>query len=123
MPGPSAMAIPVSLASGRIKNFADVVLPKERRFPTACNSTKHEEWIDLTFPKDMKITRVPKDVSFAKGNLRYQSTYELKGQMLKIKRSYMATYKDRICGEEADKLFSVFTQVLRRDLRQQVFFE
>jgi hypothetical protein len=59
----------------------------------------------------------------AKGNLRYQSTYELKGQMLKIKRSYMATYKDRICGEEADKLFSAFTQVLRRDLRQQVFFE
>lgn len=123
VPGPSAMAIPVGLAPGRIKNFADVVLPKERRFPTACNSTKHEEWIDLTFPKDMKITRVPRDVSFAKGNLRYQSTYELKGQMLKIKRSYMATYKDRICGEEADKLFSAFTQVLRRDLRQQVFFE
>ena len=63
VPGPSAMAIPVGLAPGRIKNFADVVLPKERRFPTACNSTKHEEWIDLTFPKDMKITRVPKDVS------------------------------------------------------------
>ena len=123
VPGPSAMAIPVGLAPGRIKNFADVVLPKERRFPTACNSTKHEEWIDLTFPKDMKITRVPKDVSFAKGSLRYQSTYELKGQMLKIKRTYQAAYKDRICGEEADNLFSAFTQVLRRDLRQQVFFE
>ena len=123
VPGPSAMAIPVGLAPGRIKNFADVVLPKERRFPTACNSTKHEEWIDLTFPKDMKITRVPKDVSFAKGSLRYQSTYELKGHMLKIKRTYQAAYKDRICGEEADNLFSAFTQVLRRDLRQQVFFE
>jgi hypothetical protein len=117
------MAIPVGLAPGRIKNFADVVLPKERRFPTSCNSTKHEEWIDLAFPKDMKITRVPQGVSFVKGNLKYQSAYELKGQVLKIKRTYAASYKNNICGEEADKLFSAFTQVLRRDLRQQVFFE
>jgi transglutaminase-like putative cysteine protease len=123
VPGPSAMAIPVGLAPGRIKYFADVVLPKDRKFPTSCHATKHEEWIDLAFPKDMKITRVPKAVSFAKGNLRYQSSYELKGQVLQIKRSYVATYKDRICGEEADKLFSALTQVLRRDLRQQVFFE
>ena len=123
VPGPSAMAIPVGLAPGRIKNFADVVLPKERRFPTSCNSTKHEEWIDLSFPKDMKITRVPKDVSFAKDNLIYRSTYELKGQTLKIKRTYSSSYKSNICGAEADKIFSAFTQVLRRDLRQQVFFE
>jgi transglutaminase-like putative cysteine protease len=123
VPGPSAMAIPVGLAPGRIKNFADVVLPKERRFPTTCNATQHEEWIDLTFPKDMKITRVPKGVSFVKDNLIYRSTYELKGQVLKIKRTYWASYKSNICGEEADKLFSAFTQVLRRDLRQQVFFE
>lgn len=123
VPGPSAMAVPVGLAPGRIKNFADVVLPKARRFPTACNSTKHEEWIDLSFPKDMKITRVPQGITFAKGNLKYQSAYKLKGQVLKIKRAYSASYKDNICGEEADKLFSTFTQVLRRDLRQQVFFE
>jgi transglutaminase-like putative cysteine protease len=123
VPGPSAMAVPVGLAPGRIKNFADVVLPKVRRFPTACNSTKHEEWIDLSFPIDMKITRVPQGITFAKGNLKYQSSYELKGQVLKIKRAYSASYKDNICGEEADKLFSTFTQVLRRDLRQQVFFE
>ena len=123
VPGPSAMAIPVGLAPGRIKNFADVVLPKERRFPTSCNSTKHEEWIDLSFPKDMKITRVPKDVSFAKDNLIYRSTYELKDQTLKIKRTYSSSYKSNICGAEADKIFSAFTQVLRRDLRQQVFFE
>jgi hypothetical protein len=43
--------------------------------------------------------------------------------VLKIKRTYAASYKNNICGEEADKLFSAFTQVLRRDLRQQVFFE
>jgi len=123
VPGPSAMAIPVGLAPGRIKNFADVVLPKERRFPTACNSTQHEEWIELEFPKGMKVTRVPKNVNFVKDNLKYQSRYALQGQVLKIKRSYSAQYKNRICGQEADSLFSDFTQVLRRDLRQQVFFE
>lgn len=123
VPGPSAMTIPVGLAPGRIKNFADVVLPKERRFPTVCNSTQHEEWIELEFSKEMKVTRVPKNMNFLKDNLKYQSSYALKGQVLKIKRTYLALYKNRICGEEADKLFSEFTQVLRRDLRQQVFFE
>jgi hypothetical protein len=100
-----------------------VVLPKERRFPTFCSSTQHEEWIELAFPKDMKITRVPKDVAFANGPLKYQSTYELKGQVLKIKRTYVSDRKQSICGAEDDKWFSNFTQVLRRDLRQQVFFE
>ena len=123
VPGPSAMAIPVGLAPGRMKYLADVVLPKERRFPTFCSSTQHEEWIELAFPKDMKITRVPKDVAFANGPLKYQSTYELKGQVLKIKRTYVSDRKQSICGAEDDKWFSDFTQVLRRDLRQQVFFE
>ncbi len=123
VPGPSAMAIPVGLAPGRMKNLADVVLPKERRFPTICASTQHQEWIELAFPKDMKVTRVPKGVSFANGALKYQSTYELTGQVLKIKRTYVSQRKQSICGAEDDKQFSKFTQMLRRDLRQQVFFE
>jgi hypothetical protein len=44
-------------------------------------------------------------------------------QLLKIKRTYSLTRKETICGSEADKWFAEFTQVLRRDLRQQVFFE
>ena len=89
VPGPSALAIPVGLAPGRMKYLADIVLPKDRKFPTYCVSTQHEEWIELAFPKGMKITRVPKGVSFANGPLKYQSTYELKGQLLKIKRKYV----------------------------------
>jgi transglutaminase-like putative cysteine protease len=123
VPGPSAMVIPVGLAPGRFKGFADVVLPKQRRFPTNCSSTQHVEWTELTFPKGMKVTRVPKGVTFSKGNLRYQSSYQLAGQVLKIKRTYVASHKESICGEEADKWFSAFTNILRRDLRQQVFFE
>ncbi|MEY4448067.1 MAG: hypothetical protein RLZZ433_1082 [Pseudomonadota bacterium] len=123
VPGPSAMAIPVGLAPGRMKYLADVVLPKDRKFPTFCSSTQHEEWIELAFPKDMKITRVPKDMAVAIGPLKYKSTYELKGQLLKIKRTYVSQRKQSICGAEDDKWFSDFTHVLRRDLRQQVFFE
>jgi transglutaminase-like putative cysteine protease len=123
VPGPSAMTIPVGLAPGRIKNFADVVLPKARRFPTTCNSTQHEEWIELSFPKGMKVTRVPQNVNFLKGNIKYQAIYALSGSILKIKRTYSANFKDRVCGQEADNVYAAFTQVLRRDLRQQVFFE
>ena len=123
VPGPSAMAIPVGLAPGRMKYLADVVLPKDRKFPTFCSSTQHEEWIELAFPKDMKIPRVPKDMAVAIGPLKYQSTYELKGQVLKIKRTYVSQRKQSQCGAEDDKWFSDFTHVLRRDLRQQVFFE
>ncbi len=123
VPGPSALAIPVGLAPGRMKNLADIVLPKARKFPTYCVSTQHEEWIELAFPKDMKITRVPKGVSFASGPLKYQSSYQLNGQVLNIKRKYVSERKQSICGAENDKWFSEFTQVLRRDLRQQVFFE
>jgi len=77
----------------------------------------------LKTPSPPKVTRVPKGVSFANGALKYQSTYELTGQVLKIKRTYVLQRKQSICGAADDKQFSKFTQVLRRDLRQQVFFE
>jgi hypothetical protein len=123
VPGPSAMTIPVGLAPGRIKSMEGYVGPVERRFPRSCSSSKHEEWIELSFPKDMKIVRIPKGVNFANGPVQYSSTYELVGNVIMVNRVYEGSRKSSVCDGSEDLIFKAFTQVLRRDIRQQIFFE
>ena len=84
---------------------------------------QQEEWIELSLSKGTKVTRVPIGMLFAIGPQKYQSTYELKGQVLNIKHEYISERKQSNCVAENDKWFTEFTKVLRRDLRQQVFFE
>jgi hypothetical protein len=123
VPGPIALTIPLDSVPGQTKYFADILLPQARKFPTYCASMQQEEWIELSFSKGMKVTRVPIGMLFAIGPQKYQSTYELKGQVLNIKHEYISERKQSNCGAENDKWFTEFTKVLRRDLRQQVFFE
>lgn len=122
VPGPSAMNIPMGLVPGQIKFLARYIPAVDRRFPTYCHSTQHEEWIELTFPREMKVTRIPQNVDFASGTLRYRSTYELSQNTLRIKRIFSSIRQQSICGAESDKWYTEFTTVVRRDLRQQVFF-
>ena len=123
VPGPSAMNIPMGLVPGQIKYLSRYVPVLGRKFPTFCHSTQHEEWIDLSFPKEMKITRIPHNVEFASGTLRYTSSYALNRNTLKIKRTFSSIRSESICGAESDKWYDDFTKVVRRDLRQQVFFQ
>jgi transglutaminase-like putative cysteine protease len=123
VPGPSAMNIPMGLVPGQIKYLSRIVPVIDRKFPTTCHSTQHEEWIELSFPHEMKITRIPQNVQFASGTLRYTSRYELKHNTLKINRTFYSVRTQSICGPESDKWYDDFTKVVRRDLRQQVFFQ
>lgn len=122
IPGPSAMTIPMGLVPGQIKYLSRFVPVIDRKFPTYCHSTQHEEWVELSFPKEMKITRIPQNVEFASGTLRYSSSYALNRNTLKIKRTFSSIRQQSICGAESDKWYDDFTKVVRRDLRQQVFF-
>jgi hypothetical protein len=123
IPGPSAMTIPVGVAPGRIKALAGGKAPKVRRYPTGCGSSRHVENIEIAFLPTMKIDRIPQDVKFALGPLRYASTYTLNGNALNVRREFVGNRKSVICSDKDDRDWERFSEELKRDLRQQVFFQ
>ena len=122
VPGPSAMTIPVGVSPGKLKGMSTYKPPRVRRFPVLCSSGKYIEMVELRFPKDMKIERIPVNSSFRQGSLNYKSNYELKGRVLFAYRELVTTRGERVCDSKDDAEWVAFTAVLNRDLRQQVFF-
>ena len=123
IPGPSAMSIPVGVAPGFMKLMTKAQAPKNRRFQAVCFSSKHVEDVELEFPAEVQITRIPKAVTFDNGVIRYSARYELVNKTLKIQRTYQAKHASPICGANEDVLWQQFHEVLTRDMRSQVFFD
>jgi len=122
IPGPSAMTIPVGVAPGHIKQLASGKSPKMRRFPMMCGSSRHLENIEIEFLPSMKIVRIPQSVKFTIGPIRYTSNYALSGNILSVRREFVGNRKKVICDDKDDRDWEKFSAELKRDLRQQIFF-
>jgi transglutaminase-like putative cysteine protease len=123
MPGPTALTIPYGLVPSFWRRMAAYKPPQSRRFPSRCGSRSYSESITLTFPKDVPVMQIPRNVNSNNGAYHYAASYRLKGQDLQIQRSYAAKRETPLCPPNDDKHFSEFRAVLRWDMKQQVFLK
>ena len=123
VPGPSAMTLPVGVAPGYIRSFADSKPPAERRYPFACGASRHVEDISLSFGETVEIERIPPNVSLQRGPLHYSASYRLEGKTLKVRREFEGRRTSEVCGAQDDQDWNVFRAMMQRDLRGQVFFK
>ena len=121
LPGPSAMTVPVGLAPGIIKGLTSYKSPQERRYPASCTSGRQSESIEMSFPRSVRIERIPSGVSFKRGDIQYSSHYALEGRVLKIKRELTSSRNGTLCPADDDAVWAAFVAVLQRDMRAQVF--
>jgi hypothetical protein len=121
IPGPSAMAIPVGLAPGRLRGLVTTKPLSDRRFESACGSSRHREETEIRLPPKVRIERIPADVSFSKGPLRYSATYRRTGNVVQITREMVADRPSHTCTARDDEDWAALLRVLQRDLRGQVF--
>jgi hypothetical protein len=79
--------------------------PKERVFfPFVCRSYRYEETYEVAFPPEAKITRIPAVASFNEAGLFYQSTYQLSGQIVTVKRVLDVQRLGMVCSPEDHQL-------------------
>jgi hypothetical protein len=121
IPGPSAMAIPVGLAPGRLRGMSTSRPISGRRFESACVSARHREEVEIRLPPKARIERIPADVSFSRGPLRYSATYRRTGNVVQVTREIVADRASSICTASDDEDWAALLRVLQRDLRGQVF--
>ena len=123
MPGPNAMTIPNGIVPAFWRVLASYSPPEGRRFPSRCSSRAYREAITLTFPKGVLVQRIPPNVSSHNGAYYYSARYSLKGQDLKVQRSYAAKRDNPRCSPDDDQDYRLFRQALKRDLKEQIFFK
>jgi hypothetical protein len=121
IPGPSAMAIPVGLAPGRLRGLVTTKPMSDRQFESACGSSRHREETEIRLPPKVRIERIPADVSFSKGPLRYSATYRRTGNVVQITREMVADRPSHTCTARDDEDWAALLRVLQRDFRGQVF--
>ena len=120
-PGPSAMTIPVGIAPGNIKWISMARANLKNKFPESCTTTRHIENTELVVPKGMVMQAVPKNVSFQRGALHYKASYTRKANTLNVRRELLIQRAQRFCMPSEEKDWLALTQVMKKDLRGQIF--
>lgn len=122
-PGPGAMTVPVGLSPGNI-TLISFNKPKEKfYFPYECTSGYIEENTTLEFPKKTKVTNIPKSIKFQEKGTEYTSTYQkISDNKLQIKRTLKLNKSSMVCQPEELKYWQNMYQVIKKDLRNQIFY-
>jgi hypothetical protein len=121
IPGPSALAIPIGLAPGSIKWISMSPPNLQRKFPESCVTKRHVEEVTLEVPKVTVVTSIPKNVAFNQGELTYSAKYTRKENKIVVVRELVINRKNRFCQPNDEVDWLALTDVMKRDLRSQVF--
>ena len=121
-PGPGAMTLPIGI---KLNSLTTLVSEKPRdllRYPSICTSKTLEENYTLIFPEKTKITRVPNNVNYKNVRIQYKAFYSLKGNTLKVTRSFKSEHDSSVCDDNFNSLRKDAVSVIQRDLRSQIFY-
>jgi hypothetical protein len=122
-PGPGAMRIPAGIVLANIQGLVKDKPIANVKYPSMCYAKTVFENYTLKFPSNTKITRIPSDVNYQEGSFKYQVTYQLNKDELKVKRMYESNHKSSVCGPNFSESRMAFFKVLQRDLRSQIFYD
>jgi hypothetical protein len=125
LPGKSAFTVPTGLSPGYIKLIAKERPFLNRRYPYVCGSDRHIEHIELTLPKNVRVTQVPRGITAGIGAQYYKSTYKLSGNTLKATREFSEEIHKDVCmpskNDTTERLIMI--DAIKSDLRSQIFIE
>jgi transglutaminase-like putative cysteine protease len=121
-PGPGALMTPVGLAPGGIANFGVHKPPEKREWQYPCYSRILDDRYRIEFPMNVTVGQIPQGVTYMKGAIRYQSSYELFGHSVVVHRAFEVQHPNDVCTPEDNEAWKAFHAVLQRDLRSQVFY-
>lgn len=121
LPGPSALALPMGLAAGNIRDIVRAPVYLNRQKPRSCSPQRHVEFIELDLPVGLEMTAMPPDMTLIRDVYRYTARYERTATGLKATRELVIDHPKRVCDPASDRTWNEVAQQVRRDLRAQVF--
>jgi transglutaminase-like putative cysteine protease len=123
VPGPGAMTIPVGLAPGELASIAISRPPEKFTVPYSCSTRSVTEQYQITFPKNVKVSRIPQNITYKKSNIEYTASYLEKDNQVTVTRNLEVQRPGAVCKPEELQKWKDFYQVFIKDMRGQIFYE
>jgi transglutaminase-like putative cysteine protease len=123
VPGPAGFMLPAAMMTRSLHDLARKTWVKEYRFPQQCMRRALEERYEIDLPDAVRVTSIPKGVTYDDGVLRYRSRYSLKANVLSVERTFEADRLNPVCSTADEEGWRRFHKVLRRDLISQVIYQ
>jgi transglutaminase-like putative cysteine protease len=124
LPVPGAFPVqPAFFNMGGVATFAASGADEvEGKFDTACGSGYSEEEYTYEFAKELKVLAVPPNLSLANDVLTYSATYELRDNVLKVKRVFDDRTPGPTCTPAFNATYKEFVQKVLPNLKAQVVY-
>lgn len=123
VPGPGAMTIPVGLAPGELASIANSRPPEKFNVPYSCATRSVTEEYQIQFPKNVKVSRIPQNITYKKNNIEYTASYIEKDNQVTVTRNLEVQRPGAVCKPEELQRWKDFYQVFIKDMRAQIFYE
>lgn len=123
VPGPGAMTIPVGLAPGELASIANSRPPEKFAVPYSCATRSVTEEYQIQFPKNVKVSRIPQNITYKKNNIEYSASYLEKDNQVTVTRNLEVQRPGAVCKPEELQRWKDFYQVFIKDMRAQIFYD
>jgi hypothetical protein len=123
VPGPGAMTIPVGLAPGELASIAINRPPEKFTVHYSCSTRSVTEQYQITFPRNVKVSRIPQNTSYKKNNIEYTASYIEKDNQVSITRNLEVQRPSAVCHPTELQRWKDFYQVFIKDMRGQIFYD
>ena len=123
MPGNGAMTVPYGLANSIIHKKSVTKYDDSVEFPFVCRSYYTEDAIELNFPSNVKVTKLPQAAHFNDNGIEYNATYQQDANKVNVKRNLTINKPSAVCNSKDYETWLALHRVLVRDLRGQIIYE
>lgn len=94
----------------------------DEHFETACGSGHSQEEYTYEFAKELKVLAIPPNVSLSNETVNYEATYELKGNLLKVRRVMDDRTPGPTCSPGYNAKYGALMKQVLANLKSQVVY-
>jgi hypothetical protein len=117
------MTIPVGLAPGELASIAISRPPEKFTVPYSCSTRSVTEQYQISFPKNVKVSRIPQNIIYKKNSIEYTASYIEKDNQVSVIRNLEVQRPGAVCQPAELQKWKDFYQVFIKDMRGQIFYE
>ncbi|HEY1142121.1 MAG TPA: transglutaminase-like domain-containing protein, partial [Lysobacter sp.] len=122
VPGAFSVRAPFFSVAGVERFASQANMEVDDKFDTACTSGYTDEEYRYEFAKELKVLAVPPDVSFANEAVSYNAHYELKDNVLTVRRVLDDKTPGPVCTPAFNAKYSEAMKKVLANLKAQVMF-
>jgi transglutaminase-like putative cysteine protease len=123
LPGPVGLATSFSFWGGLGETVFEMAQEKDRRQDFVCPPIQSEDELGYSFPKNVRVVAVPKNIALADPNFSYRAAYSRKGNTVLVHRTLSFAHEGVVCTAAEFKRMLPLLERMMRDLRGQVVVE